>query len=613
MKKVVQVLALLVMGATAVSAEPQNMNMTPANVIDGSQTPEQIPISLALRFWLDTYTRSGKIRVPQVVGLSQADSAALLPLMTSHRTQFDAVVSAYNAAVDADAINGTKNADRTGFWNGYTDLTTNTWAQIQASLSAKGLAAFTAYLQKEKAGMKISAYDTGLGAVAKRNLAEAQMVATMSGMVPQGGQMTPNYSAYNAIGPSSAQAGEDDFGTNGSLSAAWVVRYGSFSVSNGNLSITGQGGASGADSVVYYGNGGTPYWAQCAIAVLGGVPGTNAIGPAVNISSSAETDYSAIWVSTGINFYKMLNGTQTVLGGHAYTPASGDELILCNDGAGNLTVNLNGNPTPILTAHDTSITSGYAGIRGNSVGSQNTATLTSYSGGGTLGLEINASESGDTICGYGGFCNSAIHTPSVQNYDSKRGGTNQGPGVSPQTYIDEYNDVDYPEADFTPGVDDPIYVGEEVICNLEGLFFSSGPSGTPSKYESENAIVVVGNTNVRDPSGLGWKVKPICFPDYAIPDLNLATIFPFTVSGGIPPAAPYRPYYKARTICWRTTPGGTWNCLLVDNPVIPAAGFQFRSLSAAQFGWQTFWHGTGYGGEYYCTNKDYAYDGLPYP
>jgi len=167
MNKAIRVFALLVLGATAGYAQQ----------IDGTKSPEQIPITLALRLWLSGFTHDAVIQAPSI-GLSQADATALVTIMTDHRKRLDVL----RASQKNDP-----HMSRDSFWNAYTQLTEENWADIHAQLSRIGVSIFTRYLEGQKAGMRLSAYDVGLGPVAKRNLEEAQMVASMTGMAPQSG------------------------------------------------------------------------------------------------------------------------------------------------------------------------------------------------------------------------------------------------------------------------------------------------------------------------------------------------------------------------------------------------------------------------------------------
>jgi hypothetical protein len=456
---IVSILALLVVGAAAVSAQQ----------IDGEKSPEQIPITLALRLWLSGNTHDAVIQAPRI-GLSQADAAALTSIMMDHRQRLDVLSTNYKR----DA-----HGNRDQFWGDYTNLTAEHWAKIQTELSRIGVLLFTRYLEGQKAFMHPSAYDAGLGAVAKRNLEEAQMVASMSGMagMPPTG-MTSNYSAYNAYTVNYSSKGLDAFFVNGALdSTNWTTRYGSFSISNGNLSVASGGGASGQIAVAYWSQGSSPSWQQCSVANLGTIPSVNGIGPAINISATTETYYAATWYSGVLYIVKSFNGTITYPASYTYTPATGDTANLCNDGIGNVTVKLNSNTTPVMSIHDTSISSGYPGIRGNSSGTK-TTTLTVWTGGSDItSITVNANVTGDTICGVGGFCNGVTHTPSVANYNALRGGTVTGPGVPPANYVDTYNNLTYPISDFDGNPDDPITVGETVICTTFGVFFQGGGVG----------------------------------------------------------------------------------------------------------------------------------------
>jgi hypothetical protein len=462
---IISVLALLVVGASVGYAQQ----------IDGAKSPEQIPITLALRMWLSGNTHDAVIQAPRI-GLSQADADALTAIMTDHRQRLDTLQVNYRR----DA-----HGSRDQFWNDYTNLTAEHWAKIQTQLSRIGVIIFARYLEGQKAFMRPSAFDVGLGAVAKRNLEEAQMVASMSGMagMPPTG-MASNYSSYAAYTAAHNVSGIDAFFTN-ALSSSWTTRYGSFSISNGNLSVASGGGASGQDAVAYWSQNSSSSWEQCSVANLGTIPLVNGLGPAINISTTTESFYAATWYSGVLYIVKALNGTTTYPASYTYTPATGDTANLCNDGAGNITVKLNDNTTPVMSIHDTSISNGYPGIRGNSAGTK-TTTLTLWAAHSNItSITVNANVTGDTICS-GGFCNGVTHTPSVANYNALRGGTVTGPAVAPTAYIDTYNNVTYPLSDFTP-TDDPITITEEIQCSSSGTFFwfSDGGGGGPLWDQSE--------------------------------------------------------------------------------------------------------------------------------
>jgi len=506
-------IALFVVGATAISAQ----------TIDGAKNPEQIPITLALRMWLSAFTHDAVIQAPQI-GLSQVDAAALTTIMTDHRNRLEAVRT--NQKNDP-------HMGRDAFWKAYTQLTEENWADIQTRLSRVGVLIFTNYLSHQKASMRPSAYDVALGAVGARNLQEAQMVASMSGMAGgQSGGMTPNYSAYNAVILGHSSNGVAAFYTNGGLGSNWTTTYGSFSISNGNLSVATGGGASGIGARAYWKYNSSPSWQQCSYAAIGTITGSNGMGPAINMSATAETFYAVYWNSTGANLVKAVNGTGYALGTYNYTVTSGDGLNICNDGAGHLTVTLNNSSTPILSATDTTIQSGYPGVMGSTYGGHPTMTLTTWAGGSKVtGITINANVTGDTICGMGGFCTGVTHTPHVANYNALRGSTVYGPGVSPQTYIDTYNNQAYPISDFTPGVDDIIYLGEVVNCSSEGIFFNVTPTGGQGPYWEQSELGVamlktIATQNEPGPYDIE-DFEPYCSARTSPPDLFNAFWFAF--------------------------------------------------------------------------------------
>jgi hypothetical protein len=301
--------------------------------------------------------------------------------------------------------------------------------------------------------------------------------------------MTPNYSAYNALILGHSSNGVAAFFTNGAPGSHWTTTFGSFFFSNGNLSVSTGGGASGTDAVMYWNYNSTPSWQQCSLVNLGTVPGSNMIGPAVNISGTAETYYSVVVTASALWLAKSSTGTLTYFASYSHAPAIRDGVNLCNDGAGHLTVMLNNNLTPILSATDTSITSGYPGIAGNSY-SPRTSTITTWAGGTNVtGITINANVTGDTICGYSGFCTGKIHTPVVKNYNALRGSTVTGPGVSPETYIDSYNNITYPISDFlSDGTDYIVYVSEAVDCSTAGQFFYGAPPPDPGPFWEQREL-----------------------------------------------------------------------------------------------------------------------------
>lgn len=134
------------------------------------------------------------------------------------------------------------------------------------------------------------------------------------------------------------------------------------------------------------------------------------------------------------------------------------------------------------------------------------ASLTLFAGGSSMtSVGMNASVTGDTICGLSGFCTGKIHTPTVKNYNALHGSTVVGPGVTPQTYIDTYNNVIYPRSDFTPD-DYVVFVSEEVDCSTAGLFFYDGspePPGPPPFWEQRELGMSMWR-NTKSPTGTSY-------------------------------------------------------------------------------------------------------------
>jgi hypothetical protein len=547
-RKIIGVLALIVLGVTLATAQT-NTVMTPSNLIDGSKTPDQIPITVILRFWLNSYTYNGTIKSVAFIGLYPADSAALTKAMANYQSQYSALVAPYQAAVLADVTNGTSTADRAGFWDNINSLVANTWAGLQATLSSAGLSKFTTYLNNEKSGLMLSPYDYGLGATAARNRKESQMIASMHPMVPQGTSMTPNYSGYQSISFSFTGSGTENFSqANGPLNSNWTTLSGAFAVASNALEVSS--GGSGGTAWAAYNAGGSYSSEQCSALTLDVLPsGYQLLGVATRINTSQSypsgTFYYAGFYNAvswqGISMEKVVNGTPTSLGYYAYSMASGDHLLFCAKGT-TLSANVNG--TTILSVSDSSIASGSPGI----VGTNGSGTAYGWGSYGTISMQVNASLSGDTTCP----CpEGATHTPSINNSDGTTGSKIVWGAVPPQDYIDDQNNVTYPESDLEAG--DEITLLSEIQCSIAGLFFSSGPIGQLGGLQVEIAFTM------SVPNGTGsagaWGLSPQCTaattpPDYNPPFALFQSLAPGYLGESIPP-------------CVRTTlPSKTpWICI----------------------------------------------------
>lgn len=181
---IIAVVALLVVGVGSVFAqETYQTNLLP--MIDGSKNPEKIPLRTILFLWLSDYADRDKPIVPRETGLQETDRATLLSIMLDFRERYDAQVVMY-----------THSNDSKGHWAEHYALVDGEWNAIQSKLSSEGLENFSTYLEKEKAGARVSPYDYGLGLVGQRNLAERTAIASLA--VPGQTTQTPNYYEFSS-------------------------------------------------------------------------------------------------------------------------------------------------------------------------------------------------------------------------------------------------------------------------------------------------------------------------------------------------------------------------------------------------------------------------------
>ncbi|HBZ07465.1 MAG TPA: hypothetical protein DEP03_14185, partial [Massilia sp.] len=114
------------------------------------------------------------------------------------------------------------------------------------------------------------------------------------------------------------------------------------------------------------------------------------VGVAVRLAGNAQTYYLArLLIGTGIQLYRVLGGTSTLLGSAPYSAVAGAMLRLRLDASGSaLNVYVDDAPTPVISAIDTAIPdAGYVGIRSINAASQlliESLTATSESAAGVV-------------------------------------------------------------------------------------------------------------------------------------------------------------------------------------------------------------------------------------
>lgn len=142
------------------------------------------------------------------------------------------------------------------------------------------------------------------------------------------------------------------------LSSNWIITEGGFSLSGGKVSISSVGADSRA-SAVYV--GGFPDADQYTELAIASALGSGALGPAVRMSTSGETYYGFYCSSSTAYLFKAVSGTVTVISSTAHASNPGDVLAISVQGT-SLIASVNG--VALITASDSSITSGFPGIAG---------------------------------------------------------------------------------------------------------------------------------------------------------------------------------------------------------------------------------------------------------
>jgi hypothetical protein len=582
MKNVLQVLALLVMGATSALAQT-SMPMMGGQMIEGRSTPEQIPDIVAFRVWLTgNPPNQGPITIYQVgLHLPIADATVLANAVSTYQAS---PVTKHGAMVD---------------WPTHYGLAQKLWGTLLSQLSPAGLAKFLAYLQDERKGMNISPFDYGLGQVATHNLKEASMVAGM----PQQHGMIFNYSSSfsQTLGPTANNL--DSFHrANGPPGSPWVVETGAFQIQSDVLV------PSTLPAIMYYNSGGSCTTCDAEITISGnlGTNNSNTTGPAIRMSTSAQTFYvasAAAGRSTGdgIYLYKYINGTPTQLGSFSVTVNVGDTVAIVGIGS-DLQAIYNG--VAVIDVTDTSITSGYTGIASQS----GTAPyISAFLSGNGYTLYQNATVSGSTTCNIPSGCsiyNGVTHQGQSANSISTLGNTYNASPVPYQNYINTQNPQWFPyDPTFTWWDDVTGNYWVEIICSLEGAFwtvgFDQGGGGGGIAMNIRRRITLSQNT-AKTFLTTGWVLAPQCSTSSSPPDFNMDTIY--AIDGS---QVPYSSYYKGNTVCTRSanaTAGTPWICS--PTPL-------YLSLTTGQAVTEIFNNGDGHG--YFCSNYDKGISGLPWP
>jgi hypothetical protein len=550
MKKVVCLVALLVLGAMVVNAQEMAMPMIPGNMVNGTTDAASIPHVTAFRIWLDADL---PISLWHSIKLTSVDDARILmDAAKTYHAQYAKLEAAHNAKTNELTSFVWPNAELYA-------LVAKLWTDVQNNMSATGLNQFTTYLDAEKGKMQVSFYDASID-TAGRHLAETRMVASAAGL-PQGQQMVPNYSLYTnrtpEIGASQYQFLPGGL-PNGNLPAPWSPILGTMGISNGNIVVTNSG--SGGTALAFYNQ--APHNSdEQTTAILGSLPsGPGSIGIYNRLYGSPLTFYGAVWYNDGHGNYavvlqKFLNNTFIDVQFYYYAMKTGDALQLTTS-LGQLQVYLNG--VAIMSVSDSSITAaGYMGIGGTA-------------GNGSMTLYSNVQMSGNTICP----CpNGALHTGHVNNKldIGSQGGTAYSAAVPPQNSLGAqaiYN-FDLPGFDtglFGPGV---LTLDGGVLCSIVGIIWQTDLLGDPPIATGEMII----NTAITMSRSVGYvppdiyTLKNFCSPKTTPPDATPSWT----------DQAFFNPFWKSSDECERSKkakPGSKWTCQDFTLATIPKVNGQ---------------------------------------
>lgn len=181
-------------------------------------------------------------------------------------------------------------------------------------------------------------------------------------------------------GPSVTQLVSDAFAySNGDLhtqNANWAYENGTFQVSSNKCFGSSGGGLAYRSDVSANAN----QYAQVT-AVVTGSSGVQNCGPAVRVSTSANTAYFLQYASDLFTLRKVVAGTVTTLASSSSFPANGD--ILAIYAIGSLIV-VTKNGLLVMSASDAAIASGNVGL--SNTGSSTTNGFSSFSGGNLTAL-----------------------------------------------------------------------------------------------------------------------------------------------------------------------------------------------------------------------------------
>jgi len=465
---------LLLFLPIAKSQETHVMSNATTPFIDGKLNPEQIPLKVILRFWLNSVTYDDVIRDFPETSLSDSDRAVVKIILKKYK--------AARTKLLQNEANGTITFDQ--LQAGEYKLVNDVVAGASANLSVSAYNTFLDFLENQKAGLSLSPYDAGLGDTAARNLMEARMNASMA-MPQSGGTMISNYSTFITQSITSLGSAQDNFndryptGIGVPMGSNWTPIYGTFTVNTNTLTAKAAtvGGPGQVTSAIYsstvngaFSKNQTARISVSTVPTMGG-----AVGIGLRMTASTQSYYVGEYNSGSPSFriLKYSGGTASVLASVNTTAIAVSDILTFSVKGSALTLSLN-NVTK-LTASDSTITTGAPGlafIRGTH-GSY--GEIRHFDAQGDVNGLVYVSMSGNTNCG--GTCPVATHTPKITWNDSHSNGVFTGGSYAPASNINLQAGINLVAANFDVGGDDPIDTEEEVDCSLIGPIYNFSSVG----------------------------------------------------------------------------------------------------------------------------------------
>jgi hypothetical protein len=155
MNKALQALALIVLGATAVSAQNEHAHATiPIGMVSGDRVPDVVAYRLYFTHLSQLPEKPQADQVKQV-GLSAADAVILTNSLTEFGKKYLTLTESYNAEATVAESRG-KFPDIAAYHAALAKLVDEAASKLFAALSPAGVGKFVGKIKSEKSSMSIS-------------------------------------------------------------------------------------------------------------------------------------------------------------------------------------------------------------------------------------------------------------------------------------------------------------------------------------------------------------------------------------------------------------------------------------------------------------------------